>query len=87
MGIPALCRAPALVLDPPGTAHRDRVRGMGGRFLTVSWPAQRVVVVVTTTNFDLPQPHRVTAKLLMARILPALWRRAAPPAPRRAGGS
>jgi hypothetical protein len=31
-----------------------------------------VVVVVTTTNFDVPQPHRFTAKLLMEKLLPAL---------------
>ena len=33
------CRTSALVLNPPGTTHRDCFRGVDGRFFTVSLPA------------------------------------------------
>lgn len=33
---------------------------------------QGVVGVITTTNFDVKQPHNVTRKLLMQQILPTL---------------
>jgi len=37
-GMPAVCDQPALVLNPPGTTHRDRFRGLDGRFFTLSVP-------------------------------------------------
>lgn len=40
-GMPPVCRGVTLVLNPPGTQHRDRFRGLAGRFFTVSWPQAR----------------------------------------------
>lgn len=38
-GAPAVAAAPMLVYNPPGTVHRDRFRGEGGRFFTLSCDA------------------------------------------------
>lgn len=35
-GAPTLSRGVALVYNPPGTEHRDRFRGTGGRFITIA---------------------------------------------------
>ncbi|MCY1059105.1 helix-turn-helix transcriptional regulator [Nannocystis sp. SCPEA4] len=37
-GMPEVRDRPALVLNPPGTTHRDRFRGLDGRFFTLSVP-------------------------------------------------
>ena len=44
------------------------MNGTGGNSVQV-FPAQRVVVVVTTTNYNERQPHQITAKLLQ-QVLP-----------------
>jgi CubicO group peptidase (beta-lactamase class C family) len=46
------------------------MNGSGGNGVQV-FPAQRVVVVVTTTNYNERQPHQITGKLLNA-LLPLL---------------
>lgn len=38
-GMPDVCAEPALVLNPPGTDHRDRFRSQDGLFVTLAMPA------------------------------------------------
>ena len=45
------------------------MNGTGGNSVQV-FPEQRVVVVVTTTSYNVRQPHLLTAKLLMEQVLP-----------------
>lgn len=36
--MPPVCGEPAVILNPPGTEHRDRFRSRDGRFLTLAMP-------------------------------------------------
>jgi len=47
------------------------MNGSGGNSVQV-FPAERVVVVITTTNYNVQQPHRLTAKLLIEQVLPSV---------------
>ena len=47
------------------------MNGSGGNTVQV-FPDRRAVVVITTTNFDRPQPHAITRKLLVQQLLPRL---------------
>ena len=47
------------------------MNGTGGNSVQV-FPAERVVVVITTTNYNVQQPHKLTAKLLMEQVLPGI---------------
>jgi AraC family transcriptional regulator len=39
-GMPAICNETAIIMNPPGTRHRDCFRGTHGRFLTLSMSAE-----------------------------------------------
>ena len=60
------------------TWHSYSMNGTGGNSVQV-FPEQRVVVVVTTTNYNERQPHQITAKLLQ-QVLPLLGADEAAPA-------
>lgn len=47
------------------------MNGTGGNTVQV-FPEQRVVVVITTANYNVPQPHKLVAKLMMEKLLPAV---------------
>lgn len=47
------------------------MNGSGGNTVQV-FPALDAVVVVTNENFDKPQPHRITARMLTTHVLPVL---------------
>ena len=53
-GAPAVAATPMLVYNPPGTMHRDRFRGEGGRFFTLSCDA----TVLADVDVD-GEPRRV----------------------------
>ncbi len=39
-GMPSICSEAAIIMNPPGTRHRDCFRGTQGRFMTLSMPAK-----------------------------------------------
>lgn len=80
-GMPAECSVPTLILNPPGTAHRDRFRGCEGRFLTLSIPAGAWSVAaghreLPRTSLKLSAPGMVQAMRLRWEL--SNWHDASP---------
>ena len=70
-GMPAECSVPTLILNPPGTEHRDRFRGCEGRFLTLSIPAAAWSVA---SNFrELPRQALKLSMSGMVRAMRLRW--------------
>ncbi len=40
IGMPAVCQTPAILINPPGTQHRDCFEHLDGRFMTISVSTQ-----------------------------------------------
>ncbi|HEY0659723.1 MAG TPA: AraC family transcriptional regulator [Lysobacter sp.] len=73
-GMPAVCTEPALILNPPGTEHRDRFRSRDGLFLTLTMPAAAFDrfcegMAVSDQPVRLPRPSLAGAM----RLLPEVW--------------
>lgn len=70
-GMPAECSVPTLILNPPGTAHRDRFRGCEGRFFTLSIPA--VAWSAAADYRDLPRQSLKLSVPGMVRAMRLRW--------------
>lgn len=70
-GMPAVCAEPALILNPPGTEHRDRFRSRDGLFLTLTMPSTALVRFCD----DRPVGDRPTRlpRPSLARAMPLLF--------------
>lgn len=73
-GMPAVCTEPAIILNPPGTEHRDRFRSRDGLFLTLTMPAATFErfcdgMAVSDQPVRLPRPSLAGAM----RLLPEVW--------------
>ncbi|WP_158635330.1 helix-turn-helix transcriptional regulator [Luteimonas cucumeris] len=73
-GMPAVCAEPALVLNPPGTEHRDRFRSRHGLFLTLTMPAaayERLCDGVRIGDKSVRLPRQSLARSM--RLLREVW--------------
>lgn len=72
-GMPAVCAEPALILNPPGTEHRDRFRSRDGLFLTLTMRAAaferfREGASVCDQPMRLPRPSLARAMRLLQEV-------------------
>lgn len=70
-GMPAVCTEPALILNPPGTEHRDRFRSRDGLFLTLTMPSAAYGRFRDGASV-IDRPMRLPRQCL-ARALGLLW--------------
>jgi CubicO group peptidase (beta-lactamase class C family) len=54
-----------------GPIRAQAMNGNGGNSVQIL-PDHDAVIVITTTNFDVQQPHLLTMKLVVEHIVPAL---------------
>lgn len=80
-GMPPVCTEPAVILNPPGTEHRDRFRSHDGLFLTVTMPAAALARLCDGRAIG-EQPRRLARPSLAGalRLLPEVrqWGLASP---------
>ena len=73
-GMPAVCVEPALILNPPGTEHRDRFKSLDGLFLTLTMPLdawRRFSDGIETPAGPVRLDRRALGRAL--RLMPELW--------------
>jgi AraC family transcriptional regulator len=80
-GMPPVCAEPAVILNPPGTEHRDRFRSRDGLFLTLTMPAPAFARLseghaVGDQPRRLPRPSLARALRLLAEV--RQWEHASP---------
>jgi len=73
-GMPAVCVEPAVILNPPGTEHRDRFRSRDGLFLTLTMPSAALARLCDGHPIG-DQPRRLPRPSLARamRLLPEVW--------------
>ena len=74
-GMPAVCVEPALLLNPPGTEHRDRFKSLDGLFLTLTMPLdawRRFSDGIETPEDPVRLDRHALGRAL--RLMPELWR-------------
>ena len=73
-GMPEVCTEPAVILNPPGTEHRDRFRSRDGVFVTVTMPAAAFDRCREGLRIE-DRPVRLSRLSLPVamRLLPELW--------------
>ena len=62
-GMPEVCAEPVVLLNPPGTEHRDRFRTRDGRFVTLSMSPTAFEALSSGSGID-DQPMRLPAASL-----------------------
>lgn len=74
-GMPSACATPTLIVNPPGTTHRDRFHGdgAGGRFFTLSlsaesWRAANSIATLPTHALRMPVSGLVSAYRLCREL-------------------
>ncbi|KGQ20524.1 Transcriptional regulator, AraC family [Lysobacter dokdonensis DS-58] len=73
-GMPAVCAEPALILNPPGTEHRDRFKSRDGLFVSLTMPFDawaELACDIQVPDGPLRMDRRALSRAM--RLLPELW--------------